>query len=148
MLTPGFEFTDFATADVQVHAWGDTLETVFSQTVYALMKIMVENPSSIGTAVTKTIKKTAPDKQVLLVDFLTEFLALFDIEQLLVSKVLIQSIKFDPKKGEYTLVAKVWGENYIPEKHTIGSEVKAITFSYLKIEEKKEKTEIYVIYDM
>jgi len=148
MLTPGFEFTDFATADVQVHAWGETINAAFEQTVHALMKTMIQNPESIGKDVTKEISITAPDKEILLVDFLSNFLALFDIEQLLISEIRVHGIQFDTAKAFYTISATVYGEIYNSEKHVTSSEVKAITFSYLKIEEKKERTDILVIFDM
>jgi SHS2 domain-containing protein len=141
-----FEFIDHP-ADVQVHAVGDTLEKAIEQCVLAMVETMTDL-KAIVPEVCKEISMEATDKELLLINYLSQYLAIFDIDQLLFSKIEIAKIHFDKKKRVYTIHSKSWGETFNPEKHEMRTEIKAITYSYLKIDEKPQKTEIWIIYDI
>jgi SHS2 domain-containing protein len=145
MKKSGFEFRDH-TADVQVRSWGPSLEEAFSQTAYSLMTTITPNLKIITPEIEKKMNIEAKDKEALLVDFLSEFLYIFDVYELVFSKIHISKIeKFN---DNYKLNATLRGEKFDSTKHEIGIEVKAITYSFINIEEKHDSTLIDIVFDI
>ena len=145
MKKAGFEFRDH-TADVQVRSWGSSLEEAFSQTAYSLMATITPNLKIITPKVEREINVEAEDKEALLFDFLSEFLYIFDVYELVFNQIYVYSIeKFN---DNYKLRATLKGEKFDLNKHEIGIEVKAITYSFLNIEEKHESTIIDIVFDI
>jgi len=145
MKKAGFEFRDH-TADVQVRSWGSSLEEAFSQTAYSLIATITPDLKKITPKVEKKITIKAEDKEALLFDFLSEFLYIFDVDELVFSQIYVSKIeKFNDK---YKLQATLKGEKFDLDKHEIGIEVKAITYSFLNIEEKHESTIIDIVFDI
>jgi SHS2 domain-containing protein len=145
MKKAGFEFRDH-TADVQVRSWGSSLEEAFSQTAYSLMATITPNLKIITPKVEREITIEAEDKEALLFDFLSEFLYIFDVDELVFNQINVCSIeKFN---DNYKLRATLKGEKFDLNKHEIGIEVKAITYSFLNIEEKHESTVIDIVFDI
>jgi SHS2 domain-containing protein len=141
----GFEFKDH-TADIRVKSWGRTLEEAFSQTAYSLMTTMSPDLTKINPLIEKKINIIAEDIGALLFDFLSEFLYIFDVNGLIFSKIEVLSIK-KTKKG-FELEAQVQGEKYNSEKHDIGTEVKAITYSFMNIEKSEHRVTIDIVFDI
>lgn len=135
------------TADVQIYAVGHTLETAFEQAVMGTTNLMT-NMRKISEVYSKEINCSAPDKEMLLVDYLTEYLAIFDIENLLFSRVKVHDIIFDHEDNNYKIHSTAFGDKYNPKIHEIKTEVKAVTFSYLRIIEKRNKTELWFVLDL
>jgi SHS2 domain-containing protein len=145
MKKAGFEFRDH-TADVQVRSWGPSLEEAFSQTAYSLMATITPNLKKITPKIEKKIIIKAEDKEALLFDFLSEFLYIFDVDELVFSQIYVSKIeKFN---NNYKLQATLKGEKFDLNKHEIGIEVKAITYSFLNIEEKHASTIIDIVFDI
>ncbi len=145
MKKAGFEFRDH-TADVQVRSWGSSLEEAFSQTAYSLMATITPDLKKITPKVERKIIIKAEDKEALLFDFLSEFLYIFDVDELVFSHIYVSKIeKFN---DNYKLQATLKGEKFDLNKHEIGIEVKAITYSFLNIEEKHASTIIDIVYDI
>jgi SHS2 domain-containing protein len=145
MKKPGYKFLDHP-ADVQVESWGNSLEEAFSQTAYSLMATITPNLAKISPSVEKTLNIKAEDKEALLFDFLSEFLYIFDVEKLVFSEIKVKNIK--KRNDQYELQAVIRGEKFDKNKHEIGIEVKAITYSYMTIEEDKEKVKINIVFDI
>jgi SHS2 domain-containing protein len=145
MKRSGYEYIDH-TADVQARCYGTTLEKAFEQAVYSLMATISPNLEKVKALVNKSIIVKAEDKQALLFDFLTEFLYIFDVEGLIFSQIIVKKIK--KKENGYLLVADARGEKFDRSKHEIGIEVKAITYSYMNIEENVDNVIIDVIFDI
>jgi len=145
MKKAGFEFREH-TADVQVRSWGSSLEEAFSQTAYSLMATITPDLKKITPKIEKKITIKAEDKEALLFDFLSEFLYIFDVDELVFSQIYVRKIeKFN---DNYKLQATLKGEKFDLDKHEIGIEVKAITYSFMNIEEKHESTIIDIVYDI
>ncbi|MFX1357579.1 MAG: archease [Promethearchaeota archaeon] len=145
MKNAGYEFKEH-TADVQVKSWGSTLEEAFSQTAYSLMATISPKLENITPSIEKRIRIKAEDKEALLFDFLSEFLFIFDVEELIFCYINVLKIKRLNEKYELEAIMK--GEKFDKQKHEIGTEVKAITYSYMSIEEKKKEIEINVVFDI
>ena len=145
MKDAGFEFKDH-TADVSVNSWGRNLEEAFSQTALSLMTTITPNLKKISLKIEKTIEIISEDKYALCFDFLSEFLYIFDVEDLVFSYISVNSIQKIGEKYKLTALAK--GEPFDREKHEIGTEVKAITYSFMNIEEKKKRVKISIVFDV
>ena len=145
MKKAGFEFRDH-TADVQVRSWGPSLEEAFSQTAYSLMTTITPNLNKITVKVERKITVEAEDIEALLFDFLSEFLYIFDVEELIFNQIYVHQIK--RLNDNFKLFATLKGEKFDLDKHEIGTEVKAITYSFLNIEKKHESTIIDIVFDI
>lgn len=145
MKEAGFEFKDH-TADVQVRSWGKTLEEAFSQTALSLMTTITPNLKKISPLIIKSIEINSEDIYALCFDFLSEFLYIFDVDELIFNEITVDFIK--KKNDGYKLKATAIGEKFDRNKHEIGTEVKAITYSFMNIEEKKNKVEIDITFDI
>jgi SHS2 domain-containing protein len=145
MKESGFEFKEH-TADIQVKSWGKTLEEAFSQTALSLMTIISPKLEKIKPKIEKRMKIKAEDIEALLFDFLSEFLFIFDVEELIFSHIDV--IRIEKINQEFLLEVKMKGEKFNLKKHEIGTEVKAVTYSFMTIEEKKRIIEINVVFDI
>ncbi len=142
----GFAYLDH-TADVWVHAWGSTVELAFEQCVYGLMDTMIENFHTIKETTSHPIEIVEETKGSLLIAFLTEFLFLFDTEELIFSRVVVEKIT-TLDDGRLKLVATCYGDIFDPNKYSPDTEVKAITYSYLEIKKVGQRIEIKIVYDI
>jgi len=145
MKKAGFEFREH-TADVQVRSWGPSLEEAFSQTAYSLMTTITPNLNKIAVKVERKITVEAEDIEALLFDFLSEFLYIFDVEELIFNQIYVHQI--ERLNDNFKLFATLKGEKFDLDKHEIGTEVKAITYSFMNIEKKHESTIIDIVFDI
>ncbi len=140
----GYEFLDHP-ADVWVKAWGATLQEAFEQAAYSLAKTMWDD-SQFEITEKKTIRASGRDQPELLVNFLSEILFHFDADNFAFRQIQVE--KLYQSKGEWHILATAAGEPFSLQKHHPGTEVKAITYSYLKIEQQGENQVIEVIFDI
>ena len=145
MKKAGYEFIEH-TADVKVRSWGRNLEEAFSQVALSLMATISPKLDKIKHKVSKELEIESEDKYALAIDFLTEFLYIFDVEGLVFSEIDVQSILL--KDNSYHLKALAKGEKFDKQYHEIGIEVKAITYSFMNIEEKKDRVQIDIVFDI
>jgi SHS2 domain-containing protein len=145
MKEAGFEFKDH-TADVSVRSWGRTLEEAFSQAALSLMATITPNLSKISQEIEKHIKIQSEDKYALCFDFLSEFLYIFDVEELVFSDISVKSIT--KVEDRYKLYAVIKGEKFNKNKHEIGTEVKAMTYADMDFIQKKKRVEINMVFDI
>lgn len=143
--SPGFRYLDH-TADVWVYAWGDSLESAVEQTALALMDTMIAS-KNIDPISPKTITLRERSQGALLISFLSEFLYLFDIEGWIFSKIDVHSIT-QIGDEEYEIKATTYGEPFNRVKHDPDTEVKAITYSYLEMEETQKGASIKIVFDI
>ncbi|HMF33684.1 MAG TPA: archease [Candidatus Lokiarchaeia archaeon] len=139
-----YEFLDH-TADVSVRAWGATLAEVFEQAARALMETMWAD-SEIEPAETREIRAEGDDQAELLVNFLTEFLYLFDADGFAIGNIHVEELHKDG--GTWHIVAQGVGEPFSLDKHHPGTEVKAITYSYIKVEEEDGQYVVEIVFDI
>lgn len=128
----GHEFLSHP-ADIQVAAWAPTIEALFKEIGITLSRVMVPEPDiEIEREIEVTIE--AMDLESLLVDWLSEFLVYLDAELFVVGDIDIISIE---KLGneQYRISSVLKGETFKKGHHVPGKEVKAITYSYLSLEQ-------------
>ncbi|HME51129.1 MAG TPA: archease [Candidatus Lokiarchaeia archaeon] len=134
-------------ADIQVAAWAPTIEALFKEIGLTLSRVMIPEP---GIEIEKEIEVTieAMNLESLLVDWLSEFLFYLDSEGFVVGDIDIVSIE---KLGDeqYRINSVLKGETFKKGHHVPGKEVKAITYSYLTLEQNDAgKYRLKIIFDI
>lgn len=137
-----YEYLDH-TADVQLHAWGDTLEEAFEQCAMAMFGYMTDT-ETVEPLDTVEVEAEGHDMLSLLYNFLNEWLYKFSAEDFFVPRE-IKVLSID--RIGFKLRSIGWGEEFSLLKHPQGTEVKAITYSAMQIHE-DEKPEVFVIIDI
>ena len=137
-----YEYLDH-TADVQLHSWGATLEDAFAQQVLAMMGLMTELPTVDPSAV-REVTAEGHDLHSLLFHVLDEFLFLFSTELFVARRVAVTHLD----RTAFTAHAVAVGETFTLGKHPQGTEVKAITYSAMRVTEAEGRTDVLVIVDI
>lgn len=141
----GYKFLDH-TADIESESWGRTIEEAFSQCALSLMAVISPDLERISPLVQKVLIIKAEDKEALLFDFLSEFLFIFDVEELIFNEINLEYII--KSNDSFELKAIMKGEEFDKKKHEIGTEVKAITYSFINIDESEENVKINIVFDI
>lgn len=115
-------------ADIGIRGSGKSIEKAFENAALALYFVIV-NIDSVKPAEMREISVSAPDRELLLVEWLNALLSLSDIERLLFSK-------FEVHISGESLTATVWGERLDTGRHELGVEVKGATYHMLRVAEK------------
>ena len=121
-MTNKYEYLDH-TADVIVHAWGDSLTDAFANSVYGMFGYMTELEGvSESESITISLEDDLPDEEHLLYKVLDECLFTFMTQDYF----LIKRIEFN-RLGLSGFEAQAWGEYMDLNRHSRGTEIKAIT---------------------
>lgn len=103
-----YEFLeDVATADIAFRAWGENLEELFQAAGDATINVMIENLDQIELKEQRTFSLENDALDMLLFNFLQEFIYYKDSELLLLRA---QQVKIEDKNSEYQLSAVTQGE--------------------------------------
>lgn len=132
-------------ADIALVGIGKTLEEAFQEGAKALFDIMID----IKTVECKkkiTLNVQASSEESLFVEWLNALLAEKDVKEMMFSDFKIETIK--KQNNLYKMKAVVCGEAFSQEKHKPKIEVKAATYSGLKIEKKNGKFYVQCICDV
>lgn len=145
------------TADIQIHAWGDDLAEAYAWSALGMFDYMtpLEDCTSVPTTRYKEIRASGHDLDTLLFAFLDELLFTFHTEMLICTAV--QVCEFD--RDEWTIRAIVGGTTFVDGETRQGTEIKAITYSAMKIVERESlsdteiasgthRAELFVIVDI
>lgn len=138
-----FEYLDH-TADIQIHSWGDTLSNAFEHAALGMYNCLTPLSGLDSTKQSIEIEAEGHDLESLLRCFLEECLYLFHSELIVCTEVHILELD---KEG-FTIRAQGKGQKFDPAKHESGTEVKAITYSAMKIVETPTESEVFVIVDI
>ncbi|XP_020288999.1 protein archease-like [Pseudomyrmex gracilis] len=140
-----YEYLDH-TADVQLHAWGDTLKEAFEQCAMSMFGYMTDL-ERVEIKQVHHVEAEGHDIMSLLYHFLDELLFMFCAEPYLVAKK-VKITEFD--KENLKIKATAYGEEFTIGKHPQGAEVKAITYSAMQILDRPEvnQPEVFVIVDI
>ena len=135
------------TADIQLHAWGASLEEAFEQQVLAVMGLITEAETvqvDSPSAHRRQVSAEGHDVQSLLFNFLDEWLFQFNAELFVCRRVKITLFDRDNWRIESVGI----GEPFELGRHPQGIEVKAITYSALRVTEDVGRTDVLVIVDV
>lgn len=116
------------TADLGLRIRAPDLDTLFAEAAAALFSTIVDDLGSVRHERTLELQLPADDREYLLFDWLNQLLYQWDTEHLLFSK-------FATHWTDEGLQATAWGEPLDRARHSLGHEVKAITYHELKVEQ-------------
>jgi SHS2 domain-containing protein len=112
-------------ADIGIRGFGNSIQEAFENTAIALFSVMVQI-DSVKPNEKKVLTVTAPDNELLLVEWLNALLAISDIERMVFSK-------FEVKIVGTSLAGAAWGETLDHVRHEPHVEVKGATYHMLKV---------------
>ncbi len=138
-METGFEVLDH-TADVGIEAYGPDDAAAFANAARGMFSLMVDL-ETVRETEHRDIEVTAPDRESLLVAWLSELLYLFDAQNLLFRRFDISPL------AETALRARAWGEPVDGSRHDIKIGVKAVTFHMLSIVH-GDGTTVRVLFDI
>ncbi|MDD4307575.1 MAG: archease [Thermoplasmata archaeon] len=122
------------TADILVRTTGRDMNEAFENAAYALFDTMCD-ASSVEPLTVKKVECEAGDLGQLLVDWLSRLLFLCDVDDMLFSE-------FEVKIIGTKLTARIKGEAMDAEKHQLKTDVKAITYHMLEVDEGKNSVQV------
>jgi protein archease len=112
-------------ADIGIRGFGSSIEEAFENAALAMYSVMVRI-ETIEPREPKEINLSAPDEELLLVEWLNALLSLSDIERMVFSR-------FEVKIEGTSLTARAWGERLDRIRHEANVEVKGATYHMLKV---------------
>ncbi|XP_057413461.1 protein archease isoform X1 [Balaenoptera acutorostrata] len=107
-----YEYLDH-TADVQLHAWGDTLEEAFEQCAMAMFGYMTDTGTVEPLQATE-VETQGDDLQSLLFHFLDEWLYKFSADEFFVARE-VKVLNIDQRNFKLRSIG--WGEKFSLSKH-------------------------------
>jgi SHS2 domain-containing protein len=117
-------------ADIGVRGFGATVEEAFENGAKAMFSVMVDIERVERRKEIK-VACEAPDEELLFVEWLNALLAQKDVEEMTFSDFKVKRIR---KEGvRYVLEGSAFGEVFDSQKHRADVEVKAATYSQLKV---------------
>lgn len=141
-----YEFLpEVAMADAAFRATGATLEELFLSAAEAVMVVMIENLDAIEPRIKRHIHLQNEALDLLLFDFLQEFIFHKDAQGLLLRAMCVEIARRD---GVYVLEADACGELIDRERHTQGVDVKAVTLHKFEVKQGSDGWSAHVILDV
>lgn len=117
-------------ADAKFRAYGHTMEEAFGNAALAMFNVMTET-GNLKPDIMQEIELTSFDIESLLVDWLSELLYLFEVDNIIFGKFEVSGIK--QTEDGFSLSAKVWSENIDLSVHNFETQVKAVTYHELEV---------------
>ncbi len=119
------------TADARFRAYGTGLEETFENAAVAMFNIMLD-PENVKCEKQCPVELVANDPEELLVEWLSELLFLFEVEYLAFSGFNVKKISIEA--DQCSLSAQACGEILDLKRHTVRTEIKAVTYNDLRLE--------------
>ncbi|MFC1877652.1 archease [Thermodesulfobacteriota bacterium] len=136
---PSYELIDH-TADFGIHVFGDNPKDLFQNAAMALIDQLVETADLLARE-ERRIAIQGNDWPDLIVNWLREILYLWVGEEIFAQSVQIKSMT------ENSLTAHLWVDPFSSERHTLISEIKAVTYHQVQVFETGNRWEANVIFD-
>jgi len=142
MPSAGYEFLEH-TADLRFRSYGKTVEECFSNACRAMYASIVD-AASVAIREERAVRAEAASLDMLLHDWLTEALLLFEMEG-----VVFREFSVSIKEGKnFLLEGTLSGEKYDPKKHDILLDIKAVTYHGLSVKKEKDRWVAEVLCDI
>ena len=139
-----FEFLEH-TADAYIAAYGRNLAEAFENAALAMFETMTDT-SKVEPKIEDEIEVEGFDEHSLLYNWLESLIVKFEMTGNLYSKFKITGI--EKTEGGFRLKAKVWGEQFNPEKHPQKVGIKAVTYHRMEIKKEPEKVTVKFLLDL
>ncbi len=143
MVDQRFETIDH-TADIAIKAFGDSIPEAFQNAAFAMFS-QITDVEKVGDDKEFKVEIEAPDMEQLLVDWLSELLYLFEVEDTIFSEFEV-GILDNEGSSTKKLNAIIRGETLNMDKHSLKTEIKAVTYHMLEID--MVKNTVQVLFDI
>jgi len=154
ITTAKYEFLDH-TADILVHAQGKDIESVLGSSIMAMVAYQIEHPENIALTHTCTISATGHDLISLTYNIMDAALYRLVGDNFVAGGITMNNYENNHENDDtttsFTIQATLYGEPFLPlGKHGQGTEVKAITYSGMKVEQDETSQEFnaYIVLDI
>jgi SHS2 domain-containing protein len=118
-------------ADAKFRAYGSTLKEAYENAAIALFNVMI-NTAGFEASESRDIEVGSHDLKGLLVEWLSELLYLFEVDEIIFSEFKIYTI--EKTNDGYVLKGRATGEIIDLSRHNFDTQVKAVTFHDLMVE--------------
>jgi len=129
------------TADIGLIVYGEDLKALFENAGEAFFHLITDL-KKVRRRIERRIHIGGESLDRLMVDWLSELLYLHDVESLLFKRFKIESV------GEEGLRAVVKGERFQEGVHVIKTEVKAVTYHQIGVQQKDGRWRAQIIFDL
>lgn len=128
-------------ADIGFRAFGGTREELFENAALALFHLTC-GMSPVEERESREITATGKETETLLYGWLAELLAVAETDRVVFRRVDVTAL------GEDSVRGTAYGEAIDPERHEMGTSIKAVTFHQLKVEQTPEGWSARVFVDL
>jgi SHS2 domain-containing protein len=118
-------------ADIGVRGFGESIEAAFGTAALAMYSVMVKI-DAVHPHEKRVVSASAPDIELLLVEWLNALLSLSDVERMVFSR-------FEVKISGTNLSGTAWGEPLNRTRHEPKVEVKGATYHMLSVAKNGER---------
>ncbi|MDD5449419.1 MAG: archease [Candidatus Omnitrophica bacterium] len=129
------------TADIGIRAYGKDLRELFTNAAYGMFDIIADL-DGLTPSVSQSIEVKAANREELLAAWLAELLYHFYTKQIIFFDFNIE------KLDDTSLDAKASGRHVGENRNRLKTEIKAVTYHELKIEENRAELSATVIFDV
>jgi SHS2 domain-containing protein len=129
------------TADIGLRAFGSDMVEAFVNAARGMVSLIVD-PETIREVLFRELEVKAPDKEVLLVEWLNELLFYFDTEYLLFKRFEIIRL------SETEIRARCYGEKVVKTRHILKMGIKSTTYHLVQVEKKYDGYQVQVLFDI
>lgn len=133
------------TADMGIRVRAKTLKTLFTNAASGLFDIMTDT-KAVRPAKAIRVNVSSNNLDELLQGWLSALHSKWALDNELLSGFTVNSIT--QVKSEYKLSGLVQGEHYDSKRHSIKTEIKAVTFHGLEVLKTKQGYQAQVIFDV
>ena len=135
-----FEILDH-TADIGLVIYGENLKALFGNAGEAFFRLITDL-RKVRRRIERRIDIGGESLDRLMVDWLSELLYLYDVENLLFKGFKVESV------GKDGLKAIVEGEPFREGVHVIKTEVKAVTYHRIEVRQENGRWRAQIIFDL
>ncbi|MGE5354314.1 MAG: archease [Acidobacteriota bacterium] len=134
------------TADIAVEVRGERLEELFNNSAQAWLEAVLGSDfvPYINDVKDITLRELSPEE--LLVGFLSELNYLLFVHRWIPARVSGLTIEKD--NDEFYLVARLEGEEFSIERHSLKEEIKAVTFHNMNIVKQNNEFVTRIVFDI
>ena len=129
------------TADFGIQVFGADSQELFTNAALALFDVITET-DMLKSLDSCNITASGEDWSDLMVNWLREILYLWNGKEMLVKAVQILSL------SEKKISAKIYFDAYMPDRHIINTEIKAVTYHQIQVKSCPSGWEARVIFDI
>jgi SHS2 domain-containing protein len=129
------------TADFGIQIFGSDSQELFTNAALALFDVITEMDALKGDD-SCTIRASGEDWSDLMINWLREILYLWNGREMLVKSVQILSL------SENDISAKIYFDAYLPDRHIIKTEIKAVTYHQIQVKRSPSGWKARVIFDI